>query len=84
MELGIRFPDRSQGDLLFVADEGLLILPSYMGSYLLAGMHGYHPDARDADACLLGAYSPDVGMSHITDLHHLMVTIADSLREERR
>lgn len=81
-ELGIRFPDRSQGDLLFVIDEGLLILPSYMGSYLLAGMHGYHPDARYADACLLGMYSPDVGMSHIRDLYPLMVSVADAFGKD--
>lgn len=83
-ELGIRFADRSQGDLLFVMDEGLLILPSYMGGHLLAGMHGYHPSARHADACLLGLVSPDVGMQHIRDLHHLMSTVVDALEKDRR
>lgn len=81
-DLGVRFDDRSQGDLLWMADEGLLILPSYMGSRMLAGMHGYHPDARDADACLLGAYAPDRNMSHIRDLYGLMEMIAKQIHRE--
>ncbi len=82
-ELGVRFADRSQGDLLFVVQEGLLILPSYMGKTMLAGMHGYHPDAQHADACLLGSYAPDLGMSHIRDLYRLMDSIAVSVKESK-
>ncbi len=82
-ELGVRFSDRSQGDLLFVVQEGLLILPSYMGKQMLAGMHGYHPDAQHADACLLGSYAPDLGVSHIRDLYRLMDSIAVSVKDSK-
>ena len=82
-ELGIRFADRSQGDLLFVVDEGLLVLPSYMGRHMLAGMHGYHPDATHADASLLGGYAPDYNVGHIRDLYTLMEGIAVRLSEEK-
>ena len=75
--LGVAFSDRSQGDLTWVCDEGAIILPSYMGRTLLAGMHGYHPDAVDADACLLGTGAPGRPMEHIRDLHGLM---GDSLQ----
>jgi predicted AlkP superfamily pyrophosphatase or phosphodiesterase len=71
-ELGVAFADRSQGDLCWVADEGVIVLPSYMGRSMLAGMHGYHPDAIDADACVLGSETPRREMKHIRDLHGLM------------
>jgi predicted AlkP superfamily pyrophosphatase or phosphodiesterase len=72
-ELGVAFDDRSQGDLCWVADEGVIVLPSYMGRTMLAGMHGYHPDAVDADACVLGLREPAREMRHIRDLHGLML-----------
>jgi hypothetical protein len=79
-ELGVAFTDRSQGDLCWVADEGVIVLPSYMGRAMLAGMHGYHPDAVDADACVLGSETPRREMNHIRDLHRLM---QDELRWAR-
>lgn len=82
-ELGVAFEDRSQGDMTFVVHEGLIILPSYMGRQLLAGMHGYHPDAVNADACLLGAWSPSLDPTHIRDLFALMSATVDRLSEER-
>lgn len=81
--LGSDFPDRSQGDELFVMNEGLLVLPSYMGRSMLAGMHGYHPDAVDADACLLGTWSPSEETNHLRDLHTLMLATVDRLEQER-
>ena len=81
--LGVDFPDRSQGDIIFVASEGLLILPSYMGKSMLAGMHGYHPDAEYADACLLGRDAPDLAMSHLVDLYALMDDVAVRLAKEK-
>lgn len=82
-DLGIDFKDRTQGDLHFVINEGLLIVPSYMGRSMLAGMHGYHPDAVDADACLLGNFSPSEDPSHIRHVYDLMNTTAGRLVEER-
>lgn len=80
--LGVDFPDRSQGDLTWVADEGLIILPSYMGTRMLAGMHGYHPDAVDADACLLGPSAPSEDLAHIRDLHGLMLRVMERLEKD--
>lgn len=79
-ELGVAFEDRSQGDLCWVADEGAIVLPSYMGRSMLKGMHGYHPDAVDADACVLGLDPPDRSMTHIRDLHGLMCDALDWVR----
>ena len=84
VELGVAFPDRSQGDLIYVLQEGLIILPSYMGDAMLAGMHGYHPDASWADASILGLRCPSsVQPRHIADIHTLMSRTADRLLEER-
>jgi len=44
--LGAAFPDGRFGDLVFLADPGVIILPSYMGSEPIAAMHGYHPDTE--------------------------------------
>ena len=35
------------GDLVYLADPGVVIAPSHMGAGAVAAMHGYHPDAED-------------------------------------
>jgi len=45
-DLGVAFPDGRFGDLIFLADPGVIILPSYMGAEPVAAMHGYHPDTE--------------------------------------
>lgn len=43
--LGVGFADNRFGDLVFLADPGVIILPSYMSAEPVRGMHGYHPAA---------------------------------------
>lgn len=52
-ELGTLFPDRYFGELIFLVEEGVLIVPSDMGERPLHAMHGYHPDAPHSYAALL-------------------------------
>ena len=52
-ELGTLFPDRYFGELIFLVEEGVLIVPSDMGEKPLAAMHGYHPDAPHSYAALM-------------------------------
>jgi predicted AlkP superfamily pyrophosphatase or phosphodiesterase len=52
-ELGTLFPDRYFGELIFLVDEGVLIVPSHMGERPIRAMHGYHPDAPHSYAVLL-------------------------------
>jgi hypothetical protein len=40
------------GELIFLADEGVLIVPSHMGERPIRGMHGYHPSAKQSYAML--------------------------------
>ena len=68
-ELGTLFPDRHFGELIFLVEEGVLIVPSHMGERPIRAMHGYHPDARHSYASLLTNYS-DVP-NDITAIPHI-------------
>ncbi len=41
------------GDLVYLADPGVVIAPSHMGAGAVAAMHGYHPDAEDMYSVML-------------------------------
>jgi hypothetical protein len=43
---GCHFPGGEYGDDIFLANPGVLIVPSFMGSRRIAAMHGYHPEDR--------------------------------------
>jgi hypothetical protein len=76
--LGILFPDRRYGELLFLADPGWLFVPSFMGHQPLAAMHGYHPEDQDSDTILLANFShPPVGS--IRDIGPLLITELEAL-----
>jgi hypothetical protein len=57
-ELGCLFPGREYGDAIFLANPGMLIVPSFMGSRAIAAMHGYHP----GDAFSRGVFLTDAGV----------------------
>jgi hypothetical protein len=46
------FPDHYFGELIFLVNEGVLIVPSHMGERPLRAMHGYHPAAPQSYAVL--------------------------------
>ena len=83
-DLGVDLANGDMGQILFVVDEGVLILPSYMGSALLAGMHGYHPDALDADACFFSPRRLEGPAEHIVDIFYHMDAIATRIAQESR
>jgi hypothetical protein len=51
-ELGTLFPDRYFGELFFLVNEGVLIVPSDMGERPIRAMHGYHPSDKHSFAAL--------------------------------
>jgi hypothetical protein len=71
--LGTLFPDRYFGELIFLAAEGVLIVPSHMGERPIRAMHGYHPDAPHSYAALL-TNQPAVPeeITAIPDIYKLM------------
>jgi predicted AlkP superfamily pyrophosphatase or phosphodiesterase len=53
VKLGVAFPDGRFGDIVFLADPGVVISPSFMGSEPVAAMHGYDPAEKGMYSMLL-------------------------------
>ncbi len=72
--LGVLFPARYFGELMFLMNEGVLIVPSDMGERPIRAMHGYHPAAPHSYAALL-SNQPDIpaDIAGIPDIYKLMV-----------
>jgi predicted AlkP superfamily pyrophosphatase or phosphodiesterase len=72
-KLGALFPDRYFGELIFLAKEGVLIVPSHMGARPIRGMHGYHPaDLHSYAALCTNQESVPDDITSITDIFQLM------------
>jgi len=72
------FPDRYFGELIFLANEGVLIVPSHMAERPIRAMHGYHPDNKHSHAALL-TNQPEIpdDVVAIPDIFKLMVRDAE-------
>jgi hypothetical protein len=78
-ELGALFPDRYFGELIFLVEEGTLIVPSDMGERPIRAMHGYHPDAPHSYASLLtNVKDVPAGVTAIPHMFNLMTKDAVS------
>jgi predicted AlkP superfamily pyrophosphatase or phosphodiesterase len=76
--LRTEFADRYFGELIFLVNEGVLIVPSHMGERPIRGMHGYHPDAKHSFAMLCSNHSDIPGdITGITDIFRLMTRDAE-------
>lgn len=71
-EMGCDFEGDQYGELIFLMNAGVLIVPSHMGLKPITGMHGYHPDDPDSNASLLSNVEPTYPAEAITDVFHLM------------
>jgi len=73
-DLGIFFPDRRYGELVFLLEPGWLIGGSdFNGAgWTPAGMHGYHPDDPHSDAVFLSNREPTRQLRTIADVYPLM------------
>lgn len=71
--LGAYWPDGRFGELIFLVDPGVMIVPSHMGKTSLAAMHGYHPNDPSADSVLMSTESLSPAPKHIADIFQLMV-----------
>jgi hypothetical protein len=67
-ELRVHFADRRYGEDLFLADPGVLFVPSFMGHGPLSGMHGYHPAEPTARAVLLSSRPLGERLGHVVDV----------------
>ena len=66
------------GELIFLANEGVLIVPSHMGERPIRGMHGYHPSAKQSYA-MLCTNQPEIPeeIVAIPDIFRLMTRDAE-------
>ena len=73
-ELGILFPDRRYGEVIFLLHPGLLLSQSDFNGpgWLPAGMHGYHPDDPYSDAVFLSNREPPAPVQSIADVYRCM------------
>jgi hypothetical protein len=84
-DLGTFFPDRYFGELIFLMEEGTLIVPSHMGERPIRAMHGYHPDAPHSYAALMtNQTNVPEGINAIPDMYKLMVRDAEAAHAANR
>jgi hypothetical protein len=83
-QLGILFPDRRYGEVIFLLHPGLLLTQSdFHGSgWMPTAMHGYHPDDPYSDAVFLSSHKPPVPVQSITDVYLCMRRAVDSIAHE--
>ncbi|MDX6765628.1 MAG: alkaline phosphatase family protein [Candidatus Methylacidiphilales bacterium] len=77
-QLGVFFPDHQYGEMVFLVNGGVLIVPSFMGAKRIAGMHGYHPDEPDASAMICSNQALPESLGSIEQIHRLMLPFASS------
>jgi hypothetical protein len=69
---GVDFSDKRYGDLFFLMNPGVLIVPSHMGERTIAGMHGYSPLDVDSTASLSSNVELETKAERLDDLYTLM------------
>ncbi len=72
-KLGSFFPDRRYGEVIYLADGGKIISPSFFGDLNhMKGMHGYHPDEPGYEA-FFGSINLELDSAEsITDLYPII------------
>ena len=79
------FPDRHFGELIFLVQEGVLIVPSHMGERPIRAMHGYHPNDPQSYAALLTNQPALPGdITAIPDIFKLMTRDALLAKEKNQ
>lgn len=73
-ELGVYFPDHQYGELVFLLNSGIQMVPSFMGVKQLKGMHGYDPADADSYASLSSNRSIPTDVTKIQHIHSLMLS----------
>jgi hypothetical protein len=72
-ELGIFFEDGMYGDLIFLLNSNIQMVPSFMGVKQLKGMHGFHPHDPDSYASIASNTPIPETVQKIHHIHSLML-----------
>jgi hypothetical protein len=72
--LGVFFPDRRYGEIIFLLHPGWIFAKSdFHGTgWMPAGMHGYHPADASSDAIFLSNLPPSVEVRSVADVFHCL------------
>lgn len=76
---GIYRSDRYFGDMIFLMNPGVQIVPSDMGAAPLAGMHGFAPEDRDSMAAIISNDDIPTDIRRVADYFRLMARRIDGL-----
>jgi hypothetical protein len=69
---GIWFADGMYGELIFLMNSGVQMVPSFMGVKQIKGMHGYQPQDADSAAAICSNRELPAGLTKIHQIYHLM------------
>jgi predicted AlkP superfamily pyrophosphatase or phosphodiesterase len=69
---GVLFEDRMYGELIFLMNPRIQMVPSFMGVKQIKGMHGYHPQNADSSASICSNRKLPEGLTKIHQIYHLM------------
>jgi predicted AlkP superfamily pyrophosphatase or phosphodiesterase len=72
-QLGVYFEDHLYGDLVFLMNSAIQIVPSFMGNKRVAGLHGFHPGDADSYAMMLSNRPIPDDVQRIHQIHGLML-----------
>ena len=70
---GVHFDDGKYGDLIFLMNPGIQIVPGFMGIKPMKGMHGYHPTEPDSLASISSNRPIPSSITKIQHIHQLML-----------
>jgi len=69
---GVWFEDGMYGELIFLINSGIQIVPSFMGVKQIKGMHGYDPRDADSSASICSNRELPASLTNIHQIYHLM------------
>ncbi len=70
---GVYFEDGQYGDLIFLMNSGVQIVPSFMSAKPVKGMHGYHPTDPDSLAAISSNKPIPRTTTKIQHIHQIML-----------
>lgn len=71
--MGVFFEDRQYGELVFLMNSAIQIVPSFMGAKGVKGLHGFHPADADSSASLISNRPLPADVTAIHHIHRLML-----------
>jgi hypothetical protein len=74
---GVYFDDRRFGELVFLMNPGVLVVPSHMGADAPKGMHGFTPEHPDSYAVIMSSLELTPEPTHIRDTFTAMKNLLD-------